>query len=152
MLIRGMVEHEIHEHTNPAPVRFRDQTLEITQRPEPWIDGAVIRHVVPKILHRRGINRREPDRINPERLWRAVVKVIQAARDPGQISDSVSIRVLETPRVDLVDHGALPPERIVTHAVVVTFMLSSKRFSSRAFLTAFPFASLLKYTKTSSPS
>src|SRR5919106_6989819 len=98
MLIRGVIEHQIHDHPNSTPVRFHDQTIELTQRPEPWIDGAVIRHVVPEIFHGRRINRREPDGIDSKRLWCAVVEVIEPAGNPWQISDPVSIRVLEAPR------------------------------------------------------
>src|SRR6478672_6533688 len=150
MLIGGVIQHQIHKHANPSPVRFADQAAKVAQRAEPWIDGAVIRDVVAEIFHRRGINRRKPDGIDAQRMRRAVIEVIQPADDARYVTDPVAVRVLKTPRIDLIDDGMLPPEGIVRHAV--TFMATSNRFSSRAFLTAFPLASLLKYTNTSRPS
>jgi hypothetical protein len=49
-------------------------------------------------------NRCQPDGVDAEFL-----QVIETARDPVQIADSVTIGVLEAPRVDLVDDRVFPP-------------------------------------------
>ena len=60
----------------PAPMRSRDQRVEIGQRAEERVDAAVIGDVVAEIGHRRGIDRREPDRVDAERH-----QIVEPARD-----------------------------------------------------------------------
>ena len=73
--------------------------------PKQRIDCGVIGHVVAEILHRRRIDRREPERVDAQ-----PVQVVQARDDPAQVADAVAIRVHEGARIDLIDDAALPPE------------------------------------------
>jgi hypothetical protein len=76
---------------------------------EPTVDRAVIAHVVAKVDHQRDVERRQPDRIDPERPGRAG-QVIQLRADVRQqFTDAVPVAVRTTVRVDLVDHRLPPP-------------------------------------------
>src|ERR1039457_1513374 len=81
----------------------------LSKRAEPTVDRAVIAHVVAKVDHRRDVERRQPDRIDPERPGRAG-QVIQLRADVRQqFTDAVPVAVRPTVRVDLVDHRLPPP-------------------------------------------
>src|SRR5439155_14892520 len=57
-----------------------------------------------EVGHRRGEDRREPERVDAE-----PVQVVEPAGDAAQVADAVAVAVLERARVDLVDDPALPP-------------------------------------------
>jgi hypothetical protein len=75
----------------------------------------VVRHVVAEVVARRGVDGREPDGIDAQRSGRAVVQVIEASRDPCQVTDAVTVGIGEAPWVDLVDNAPSPP--VVVHWV-----------------------------------
>src|SRR5579872_6388777 len=83
----------------------RAHAVEVGHRAEQWIDPAVVRNVVAEILHRRGIERRDPDRIDAE-----LAQIGDAADDPVQVADAIAVGILERARIDLIDRGGLPPE------------------------------------------
>ncbi len=82
--------------------------LGILKRAERRVDPAVVLDVVAAVGERRGVPRREPERVDAERL-----EVGQAGAHAGEVADAVTVRVGEAPRVDLVDDGAAPPRRIL---------------------------------------
>ena len=65
-------------------VRLRDEPVEVLERAEERIDAGVVGHVVAEVLHRRGIDRREPQRVDAQPL-----EVIQA-RDHARRSPTPS--------------------------------------------------------------
>src|ERR1044071_6164886 len=65
----------------------------------------VIRHIVAEVLHRRRIDRREPNRIEAE-----PAQIIEPCDQATQIAHAVAIAVHERAWVDLVDNAALPPQ------------------------------------------
>ena len=67
MLVGRVVGHEVEHQLEPARVRCREQRVEIGERAEQRIDVAVVGDVVAEIGHRRGIDRRDPDRVDAER-------------------------------------------------------------------------------------
>src|SRR5690242_6794313 len=82
----------------------RAHAVEVGHRAEQRIDPAIIRNVVAEILHRRGIERRNPDRIDAE-----LAQIGDAADDPVQVADAIAVGILERARIDLIDRGGLPP-------------------------------------------
>ena len=117
-------------------MRFLNEVVELRERAEPRIDAAIIRHVVPEIFHRRRIDRRQPDRIDAQRVRRAVVQVIQSARNARQIADAVAVGILKTPRINLIDNGALPPGSSIIHRGNRSAHATTSFLSSLAFRTA----------------
>jgi hypothetical protein len=98
-----VARHEVHQHGKPALVRGADEGVVVGQGPQPGIDVRVVRDVVAEIGERRGIDRREPERVHAE-----VREVLEALLDPPEIADAVAVRILERPWVDLVD-DRVPP-------------------------------------------
>ena len=66
MLVGGVVRHEIEHDLEASRVRLRDEAVEVLERAEERIDTGVVRHVVAEVLHRRGIDRREPQRVDAQ--------------------------------------------------------------------------------------
>ena len=104
MFIGGMVRHEIKDDLDAARVRGLKKRIEVRERAEKGVDGAVVANVIPKVSHRRGKDRGDPNRVDSE-----IDQVLQPERNPLEIADAVTIRVLERSRVYLVDDSSLPP-------------------------------------------
>src|SRR5215469_702483 len=82
----------------------RHDGIEIGKCPEAIIDRAIISDVVPDILHRRPIERRNPDRVDVKRR-----NVRQTFEQALEIAETVAVAVGKTRQVDLVYHRAPPP-------------------------------------------
>ena len=104
-----MVGDEVEDDADAAAMRFLDQAVHRVEIAEVRVDVTVVRDVVAEVRHRRGECRREPDRVDAERFFRAVVQVVEAVDDALQIADAVAVRVLKAARIDLVDDAMLPP-------------------------------------------
>ena len=104
MAVGGVTEHLVDDDPDAALVGFLKQPVEVFQGTEQWIDFAVVAHVVAEILHRRLEEGRNPDRVDTERL-----NVVETAGDAPQIARTVTVAILETARIDLVDDGVAPP-------------------------------------------
>ena len=104
MLVRGVVHHHVHDHTDMPLARLGNQPVEVLQRPVPRVYVLVVGDVVAEVHLRRGIAGCQPDGVHAK-----IFEVVQPLRNAVQVADAVSVRVLETARVNLVDHGVLPP-------------------------------------------
>ena len=105
MLIRGVVDHQLRDHAQRAPVRFVEERLEIVQRPVDRIHRIIVRDVVTVVAQRRRIKRQQPERGDAE-----ILQVIQLLREPAKIPDAVSIAVVKRAHMRLVNHRvAIPP-------------------------------------------
>ena len=47
-------------------MRLSDQSIEISERAEQWVDRGIVRHIVAEVLHRRWVNRRDPNSVDAE--------------------------------------------------------------------------------------
>src|SRR5690606_8038817 len=103
----------VEDHLQSPAMCLVDETVEVVERPEHRVDADVIGDVVAEIRHRRGIDRRDPHGVDTE-----PAEVIEAGHDPRQVTDSVAVRILEGPRIHLIDDPALPPE-ITTGAALL---------------------------------
>ncbi len=106
VLARGVVGHEVDDDPQPELVCGGDQRVGVGQGAEERVDVLVVGHVVAVVVLRRGVERRDPERVDPE-----VAEVGQPRRDPRQVADAVAVAVGEAADVDLVGHGVAPPCR-----------------------------------------
>ncbi len=63
-----------------------DERIENFERSEDRIDAAIIGDVITKIMHRRRIEGRNPERVDAEPC-----EIIEPAPDPFEIADAVAI-------------------------------------------------------------
>ena len=104
VLVRGVVGHDVDDHPEAELVRLADQVVSVAEGAEQRLDVAVVGDVVPAVGHRRGVERRDPDGVDPE-----VAQVGQSGPDARQVADAVTVTVGEAADVDLVDDGGAPP-------------------------------------------
>src|SRR6185369_15043408 len=109
VLIRSVVEDQIHDKAQTPAMCLPKQRIEIAQGSEAGIDIAVVVHIVAEVFHRRRIDRGEPNGIDAERSRRSVSEIVEASFDPAQIPDAIAVGILETPRIDLIEDGGSPP-------------------------------------------
>ena len=102
--LRRVVRDHVDDHAEPERVGPLDEAVEVGERPELGVDGAVVRDVVPEVGLGRGVERAEPHGPDAE-----VGDVAQPLGHAGQVADAVAVGVLEGAGVDLVDHVGLPP-------------------------------------------
>ena len=104
MLIRRVVRHPVEQEPHAALVAAGDQIVEVGVGAEDRIDAAVVGDVVAEVAHRRGEDRRQPERVDAE-----VGQVVELVGDARQVADAITVRVGERPWIDLVDDGLTPP-------------------------------------------
>ena len=101
MLVGGVVDDEVHDQPDAALVQRGHQLVELRERAEQRVDVLVVADVVAVVVHRRAVDRREPDDVDTE-----PGEVVDVGEDPAEIADPVAVGVGEAARVDLVDDGA----------------------------------------------
>ncbi len=108
MLIARVVDDQIEDDPQTPGVGRLDEPVEVGHRAEQRIDGGMVADVVAEVATRRGVERREPDRIDPERVGLAG-EVIEVGDDAVEIADAIAVAVGEAARVDLIDDPGPPP-------------------------------------------
>ena len=101
---RRVVWNKIEDDFELLCMRFINEEIETFERAEDRINPAVIRDIVTEVMHWRGIDRRNPDRIYAE-----PDEIIKPLPDTIEIAYAITVRVLKGPRVDLIDCPDLPP-------------------------------------------
>jgi hypothetical protein len=101
---RGVVDDQVGDDPDAAPVRLRDQLVHVGQRAEARVDGGVVGDVVPVVTHRRGVERGHPQQVDAE-----PAQVVQPRGQAGQVAPAVAVRVGERRQVHLVADGLPPP-------------------------------------------
>src|SRR3984885_12734180 len=99
-----MVRHEVENDFKTAGMHGFGQHVEILHRAKQGIDANVIRDVVTEVSHRRGKDRRQPDRVNAKRL-----QIRQSINNTREVADPVTIGVLKGSRVELIENAIAPP-------------------------------------------
>ena len=79
MLIRGVVDDQLGDDPDAAPVRFVDEAVEVRQRAVARMDVLVVRDVVPVVSQRRRVEGQQPERVDPE-----VFEIRELLRQPGK--------------------------------------------------------------------
>ena len=118
VLVAGVVDDQVHEHLEAGGVRLLDQLVELVQGPEQRVDVLVVADVVAVVVHRRAVDRAQPDHVHAQ-----PDEVVEVGDDPAEVTDAVAVGVREAPRVDLVDDGRLPP--VPLHASTLVTRWSS---------------------------
>ena len=67
VLVRGVVDDQVHDQLHPALVHGRQQPVEVGQRAEGRVDVLVVADVVAAVVPRRRVDRGQPDHVDAER-------------------------------------------------------------------------------------
>ena len=90
MPVGRVVGHEVEQDLEPARMGLRQQIVEIGERAEARIDAAIIGDVIAEIGHRRGVDRRDPNRVDAE-----ADQIVEPPLDPLEVAYAVAVRVLK---------------------------------------------------------
>ncbi len=104
MLIRGVIDHQVHDDLDVPLSRLRDELIHILHGAKLGVDPGVIADVIAVIRVGRRIDGAEPDNAHSQ-----VLQLIQVGDDPLQIADAIAVTVLEAAGPDLIDYPLLPP-------------------------------------------
>src|SRR6202011_1327880 len=104
MLDRRVIRNKVEDDFELLYMRFINDEIETFERAKDRINPTVISDIITEVMHWRGIDRRNPDRIDAE-----PDKIIEALPDTIKIAYAITVRVLKGPRVDLIDCPDLPP-------------------------------------------
>ena len=107
MLIRTVVQNQIHDNTDPPFLRFRNQFIHILQLTENRINILIIGDIITIIILRRTKYRRQPNRINSQLL-----QIRELLYNPLKISYSIRIAVIKASGINLINNRLLPPFRL----------------------------------------
>ena len=78
VLVRRVVRDDVDRHPDPELVRVGDERVEVVERAELRVDVDVVGDVVAVVCLRRGVERRQPERVDAQ-----LFQVRQARADPG---------------------------------------------------------------------
>ena len=104
VLIGAVIDNEIHQDVHVALFGLGDQTVHVVHCAKARVDAVIIGNIVALIGKRRAVDRGEPDNIDAELL-----EIIELADDAGEITDAVSVGIIEALRVDLIGCFCVPP-------------------------------------------
>jgi hypothetical protein len=104
VLVRGVVDDEVHDQLHAALVERLEQPVQVGQAAEERVDVLVVADVVTVVVLGRRVDRGEPQHVDAQRH-----EVVEVGGDAVQVADAVAVGVGEAARVDLVDHRRLPP-------------------------------------------
>src|ERR1700722_18994295 len=88
VLIRGVIQDELGDDSEPPAMRLLEEVLEVGERAELLKLGGVIRDVVAVVLAGGRVERQEPERRDPQGLG-----IVELAREPAKVTDPVSVAV-----------------------------------------------------------
>ena len=111
MLVGGVVDHQLGDDPQAAPVRLAHEVAEIGAVAVLGRDMVIVGDVVAVVAHGRRVEGQQPERVDAQ-----VVQVIQLCGEAGKIADAVVVAVEESLDVKLVDDRVLVPRGIVDDA------------------------------------
>src|SRR5690606_37902358 len=94
------------------PVGLGEQVVDVGEGAEQRVDRPVVGDVVAAVGHRRGVERAQPDRVDPQ-----LDQVVEPGGHARQVAHAVAVGVGEAPGIDLVDHGLTRPRPRHAHTV-----------------------------------
>ena len=107
--VGAVVRNDVDHHFDAVGVRGLGKLVEVVDGSELRIDVAVVVDVIAAIRQLRRIERAQPDGVDAEFL-----QIIDLLGDACDLPQSFAFGILEGTRVDLIDHGLLPPQGRVT--------------------------------------
>ena len=108
VLARDVVRDDVDDRADAELEGLADEQLGVLEGAEGGVDVAVVRDVVAAVGERRRVPGVEPERVDAELL-----EVPESTAHAAQVAGAVAVRVREAADVDLVDHRAAPPQRIL---------------------------------------
>lgn len=108
VLVRGVVDHQLADHTQLALVGLGDKAPDVGQGAVVGADPAVFGDVVAIVAPRRGVERQQPEGVDPQ-----VLDVVELGDQPRKIADSVVVGIEKRLHMHLIDHRVLVPERVL---------------------------------------
>ena len=106
VLVRGVVDHQLGDDAQVAPVRLVEHQAEVVQRAVLGVHVLVLADVVAVVPQWRRIERHQPQRVDAQ-----VLDVVQLRGDALEVAHAVVVGVEEGLDVELVDDRVLVPER-----------------------------------------
>ena len=117
MLIRSMVQHQIHDNPDMPSGRLGDQLVHIGKSAEHGVNILIIGNIITVVILGRAVYRRKPDGVDAQFL-----NIVKLLNNTLKISDSVPVAVAEASGINLIDHCRLPPFlHTVTHILYPSF-------------------------------
>src|SRR5918996_2681937 len=107
VLVRGVIDHQLADDGETAPVGFPKKDFEILHRAVIGMDVRVVRNVVAIVPQGRGIKRQEPDGRHAE-----VAKIVEPFGQSGEVANAVRVAVAKRSDVELVNDRVFVPERV----------------------------------------
>ncbi len=104
MLIRGVVNNQVHDQAHTPVVHFFQQEVKIFHGPHLVHDCLVIPDVITVVIVGGIVDRRKPKGINAETL-----QVVKPRADTVDIADTIAVAVGKGAWINLVEDGFLPP-------------------------------------------
>ena len=114
VLVGGVVDDELGDHPQAAPLGLVHEAAEVPHVAELRIDVAVVGNVVAVVAPRAGVERQQPQRGDAE-----VAQIVEPLGQAGEIADAVAVAVLERLDVELVDDGVLEPQAVVFLGILI---------------------------------
>ena len=111
VLVRGVVQHQIHDDADVVFFGFGDEVVHVGQRAEHGVNIAVVGNVVAVVILRAAVDGAEPDGVDAQAL-----QIAKPLDDAGQVANAVAVAVLKAAGIDLVDHSVFPPGLRVCHS------------------------------------
>ena len=106
MFDTGVIGNKIENHSDISGVGFGHQAVEIAHVAKHRVDGAVVSHVITKICHRRGEERRDPYEVNTK-----LGQMIEVGNGASEVTNAVTIGIGKGPDVQAVPNRTVPPAR-----------------------------------------
>ncbi|VCU07348.1 hypothetical protein RHODGE_RHODGE_00450 [Rhodoplanes serenus] len=107
MLVGGVVDDQLGDDLEAAPLRLLHEAAEVLHRAEVGIDPPIIGDVVAVVAAGARIERQEPQRGDAE-----VLEIVELRGQAAEVTDPVVVAVEERLDVDLIDHRVLVPHRV----------------------------------------
>ena len=116
MLVRRVIQHQLGDHAQSAPVSFAQKALKIAQRAIGGMNLGVIGDIVTIVAQRRRTEGQQPDRRHAQ-----VLEVVQLLRQAAEVTDAVHYAVEKCAHMDLVNDGILVPRHVRGQVHVVLY-------------------------------
>jgi hypothetical protein len=113
ILIRGVIDDQLRDHTQPALMRRGKEGAEVIERSVVRVDVEIIRDVVAVIAQGRRIKREQPDRGHAQFL-----EIIEFLDQPAEIADAVAVAVVKRLYMQFVNDRVFVPERITSEDII----------------------------------
>ena len=96
-----------------------DELPEVVDGPVVGMDREEVGDVVAAVAQRRRVHRQEPQAVDAEPL-----QVVELLDQPAEVAEAVVVPVEEAADVDLVEDGALEPERVALEPLLLAHAAS----------------------------